>query len=81
MPDSPPRPTPTHFIANPFASLPEPPSLPADWDARIRHRLDKEAGLLLSKVQHGKLRGGGTDVYTGYSWVCIAVGSPEREGS
>lgn len=55
------------FFENPAVHLDDTP-LPADWQEQLRSQLSREVNTLLHKVNYGpKLRGGGTDVYTGYS--------------
>jgi hypothetical protein len=74
QPDSPKhaRADPSPYLDNPLA---DDTPLPADWDAKLRDRLEHEVATLLKKVQHGQLRGGGTDVYTGYRQLfrCLRV--------
>lgn len=57
------------FVANPDLETEGTTPLPEDAVTKLRTQLQSETDLLLRKVQHGLLRGGGTDVYTGYSWV------------
>ncbi len=60
------------YLPNPLVHLDTTP-LPADWDAKLRSQIEYEVGTLLKKVQHGLLRGGGTDVYTGYRSALTAL--------
>ncbi|KAI9027838.1 hypothetical protein DFJ74DRAFT_660602 [Hyaloraphidium curvatum] len=57
-------------LPNPYVHLDDTP-LPAEWEGRLRAQLDQEARTLLDNVQHGLLRGGGVDIYTGYAGVAF----------